>query len=288
MAESDVKTPLPGFEGLVTSASNQVNMTDVKEDRLRLLRLTDFAGELFGTEDLCLFLHSLVRMNGPQRIVELGTGLGISAFWMALAVKRNGFGHVWTVDDHRLFVRRNTILAEMTCFLRNEGLVSAEIITATDYYNQIAGFLGLQDSISFVKGDMDPKENNHFDHYPFSGQPIDLLFSDFRHAPNDILNILGQFLPKMSPASSIFFDSATTLWPSYMLLEQLTSQLNQGHVSQTLQDRSGVDLRLVMLNRKINLVHLTRCKERDQNGTSWLKLEPIDIVPHPRTRMRGF
>jgi hypothetical protein len=33
-------------------------------------------------------------MDEHATIVELGTGLGASAFWMALAAKRNGVGHV--------------------------------------------------------------------------------------------------------------------------------------------------------------------------------------------------
>jgi methyltransferase family protein len=261
-------------------------MNDVREERSRLLRLTDFAGIAFGTEDFCLFLYSLIRMNAQRNIVELGSGLGISAFWMALAAKRNGVGHVWTVDDHTLFERR-TILDEMANFLRTEGDASADIITGAQYFERMASFLGLREFVSFVKGSIDLKENKHFDRYPFGAEPIDLLFSDFRHKPDDILSILGQFLPRMSPASSIFFDSAPAYWPSYLLLECLTAQLNDGHMPQELQARSAVDLRPCMLNRKIRLVHLTKPKEQEQNGSSWLKLEPVDVMPHPRTRMRG-
>jgi hypothetical protein len=42
-----------------------------------------------------------------------------------------------------------------------------------------------------------------------------------------------------------------------------------------------------MKNRRVVLVHLTEQKARDQNGTAWLKLEPIDLLPQPRTAMHG-
>ena len=38
-------------------------------------------------------------------------------------------------------------------------------------------------------------------------RPIDLLFSDFRHGPSDVLAVLDHFLPRMAPRSSIFIDS---------------------------------------------------------------------------------
>jgi PAS domain S-box-containing protein len=62
---------------------------NASDERARLLLLTDAVGTAFGTEDFSLFLYSLVRMHTPETVVELGTGLGISAFWMALAAKRN-------------------------------------------------------------------------------------------------------------------------------------------------------------------------------------------------------
>jgi hypothetical protein len=99
---------------------------------------------------------------------------------------------------------------------------------------------------------------------------------------------LGHFLPRMSLASSIFIDSVSTAWSSYLLLEQLVSQLNQGTIPMSLQSLCDADLRGVFQDRRITLVHLTETKDRDQNSTSWLKLEPIDLQPHPRTRMRGF
>ena len=73
------------------------------DERAMLLLLTDAVGTGFGTEHFCLFLYSLMRMQAPRTVVELGTGLGLTTFWMALAAKSNNAGHIWTVDDFEFF-----------------------------------------------------------------------------------------------------------------------------------------------------------------------------------------
>jgi hypothetical protein len=256
------------------------------DERARLLLLSDVAGTRFGTEDFCLFLYSLIRMHAPKTIVELGTGLGTSAFWMALAAKRNGVGHVWTVDDLVLFKIYDTLLDKVINDLRRVQFASLETSTPQQYFQDVSRLLDLDKYLTFIHEKIDLDEERHFDRYPFGDKVIDLLFSDFRHGPMAILAILGHFLPRMSPTSSIFIDSAPTVWPSYLLLEQLIAQLNRGLVPKLLQDRSPIDLSQVMKNRRIVLVHLTECKERDQNSTAWLKIEPIDLLPQPLTSMR--
>ncbi len=44
------------------------------------------------------FLYALVRLVKPDRVLELGTGYGISAIYMALALKQNGRGRLTTVE----------------------------------------------------------------------------------------------------------------------------------------------------------------------------------------------
>jgi hypothetical protein len=117
---------------------------------------------------------------------------------------------------------------------------------------------------------------------------VDLLFSDFNHGPSAVLDILGHFLPRMATASSIFIDGASTSWPSYLLLEHLTEQLNRGMMPALLQERSDVDLKAVLEGRRIVLVHLTKTQKRTKNSTAWLKLEPTDLQPHPATAVRGL
>ena len=53
-----------------------------------------------------------------------------------------------------------------------------------------------------------------------------------------------------------------------------------------LPEERAQDLASAVRSRRFTLVHLTEVKDRDQNGTAWIKIAPIDIVPYPRTRMR--
>ena len=262
--------------------------TTSRDERATLLRLTDAVEAGFGTEDFSLFLYSLVRMHAPETVVELGTGFGVSAFWMALAAKRNQTGHVWTVDDFELFERRKPMVEEFIARLRERDVVSLENSTAEEYFTRISTLLGLDPYLTFVKSKIALNEVGHFADYPFAGKPIDLLFSDFQHGGVSILEILGHFLPQMTPSSSIFIHSAPTAWSSYLLLEQLCSQLNAGKVPQLLQDFCSIDLSELFRHRRIVLVHLTERKDRNQNSAAWLKIEPIDLLPHPQSRMRGM
>jgi len=261
---------------------------DALDERARLLLLTDAAGLDFGTEDFCLFLYSLVRMHAPKVIVELGTGLGISAFWMALAAKKNKKGHVWTVDDFEYFDRRKERVETIIQRLRQANVVSLKEATGSEYYSKISDLFELDPYLTFVKSKIALNEVGHFNHYPFAGKSIDLLFSDFKHGGVEVLALLGHFLPSMALSSSIFIHSASTAWISFLLLEQLVAQLNMGKIPKALQDFCHVDLSEFVRSRRIVLVHLTECKERNQNSAAWLKIEPVDVLPHPQTNLRGM
>ncbi len=67
-----------------------------------LTQLLDYSrsvGPLYGTEDFAIFLYALIKMQRPERMLELGTGTGVCAFWAAQGMKENGVGTVLTVDD---------------------------------------------------------------------------------------------------------------------------------------------------------------------------------------------
>ena len=64
-----------------------------------LVELRNRIGYVYGSEDTCTLFYALVRRERPVNIVELGAGLGVTALWMAQAVKENGAGRVWTLDD---------------------------------------------------------------------------------------------------------------------------------------------------------------------------------------------
>jgi hypothetical protein len=226
-------------------------------------------------------------MHAPKTIVELGTGWGTSALWMALAAKRNGLGHVWTVDDFSVAEDYGRLLGRNRSRLRGTLWDSLSASSGEEYLLAIRRLLALEGQLTFVRRRMDLDDPRHFESYPFE-DPVDLLFSDFKHGALAILQILGQFLPRMAKASSIFIDGASTSWPSYLLLEQLVRQLNDRTVPAMLASKTAYDLSAVMKDRRIVLVHLTESKQRAQNSTAWLKIEPIDLEPHPRTSIRGL
>ncbi|GAA4027174.1 hypothetical protein [Actimicrobium antarcticum] len=96
---------------------------------------------------------------------------------------------------------------------------------------------------------------------PAMAVPIDLLFSDFMHGPNDILQILGTCLSGMAAPSSIFSYSASTSFPSYALLELLVPQLNQGRLPRMLlefvpQEKRAATEAFVAVSR-FDLIHMT-------------------------------
>ncbi len=61
---------------------------------MSLLALHNEIGLIYGGEDLAVLLYSLAKRECPKRVVELGTGLGVSSFWIAHALRENGFGHL--------------------------------------------------------------------------------------------------------------------------------------------------------------------------------------------------
>lgn len=46
------------------------------------------------------FLYALVRVTKPRRVLELGTGLGVSARFIGEALAENGDGMLWTVESN--------------------------------------------------------------------------------------------------------------------------------------------------------------------------------------------
>jgi hypothetical protein len=194
---------------------------------------------------------------------------------------------VWTVDEMSQSDRYPWVLAKNGYRLAGTVWATLSQATGLDYMVEIRRILELDDQLTFVQQRMELADPHHFDAYPFEG-PVDLLFSDFAHGPSAVLEILGHFLPRMAGASSVFIDGASTMWASYLLLEELVGQLNRGAVPAILQDLCSVDLASVIKGRRIVLVHLTKSGHQVQDSTAWLKIEPIDLQPHPVARLRGL
>jgi hypothetical protein len=121
----------------------------------------------------------------------------------------------------------------------------------------------------------------------FGGKPVDLLFTDFAHDPHAIMDILAFFLPRMAECASIFIDSASTSKTSYAMLERLVAQLNANKIPRRFLNAEPHRDALCELvpKRQFRLMHLVERKLRAQNGTAWLRIEPVDWQPHPLTQM---
>jgi len=237
----------------------------------RLKLFSDRVAGIYGSEDWCVWLYALAKMQRPKVILELGSGTFATALWLAQAVKENGAGHVWTVDDGRHW---SSILAkEPEAFLPEERHERFE-----DYFRYLVGAFELEAQITWLPQAMPP--------FPSPGEPIDLLFSDFQHGPDNILDILAFYLPRLTEAGSLFIDSAPTHFASYAMLEILVPLLQAGKIPARLWDRMELPHREPTLEwvrrRSFQLVHLVEAKQRAQNSTAWLRFWPADVRPWPK------
>jgi hypothetical protein len=283
-----------------------------------LLVWNRMSGEHYGSEDQSIFFYSYVKMQRPKTVLELGTGLGHTALWVAQALKENDRGHIWTVDNGarwpevlRAFSQRpapsddlresHPGLYEIFARYFTRGPTAWDGQHHEDYFDcmtELASALSLSSFISFLDGTMSLTDTATVDSdsvpflTPALERPIDLLYSDFDHYPHAILTTLTKYLPLMSPCSSIFIDSASTHLPSYLALEHTIDQLNRGKIPAIFlagtkpaqQDRLA---EIVATRRFIHLA-LPERKDRNQNGLTWIRIEPVNIVPYPLTQMRGF
>lgn len=257
-----------------------------------LLALRDTIGSVYGSEDLAVLLYSLTKRERPQCILELGAGLGVCSFWMAHALRENGTGQLWSFDDGTHFGSCKDLhegLKQLGTHLKLNTLFN-DHLSYSDYFTEITSLLKLEKHLTLILETINFERNMIKPHWPFLEQPIDWIFSDIQHGPKDIILLLAEFLPFLASCSSIFIDSASTSLVSYLALERTIEQLNRGHIPcQFLAIKSEKQRsRLFELvhQRKFTLMHLIERKNRAQNSTAWIRIEPIDFIPHPQTSMR--
>ena len=259
-----------------------------------LLELANRIGHVYGSEDLAMLFYSLVRRERPVNIVELGTGLGVTAFWMAQAVKENGLGRVWTIDDASHWQSQeqfNVAIGPLLEVPPFDAFDPADLTYPTFVQNTI-DLLGLSGQMRFLQMQIDMTKEADFtvERYGFLEAPIDFLFLDIARTPDDILDTLALFLPHMSDCASIMIDSASTSLTSYLFLEKLVDQLNHSKVPRRFLLNASEEKRRtfgdLVAQRRFTLLHLIERVKRAQNSTAWLRMEPNDYVPHPQTLMK--
>ena len=257
-----------------------------------LLRFRGAVGEIHGSEDLCMLLYSQVKREKPEVVIELGTGLGVSAAWIGRALKENQRGRLWTYEDG----------SSQATFLPQALSSLASLPEFAELCRRSPGLDGFLDALFDMTGVRD-----YVDRVPCSvdlnaglagdlpepvkqGRTIDMLFSDFAHGPGEILDLLASVLPHMSEYSSIYIDSASTYLLSFFMLEQVVDQLNTGKLPHRFAQGRSFEERQRLLQticeRRFKLIHLIENKDRAQNSTAWLKLEPVQWSPPPTARVR--
>jgi cephalosporin hydroxylase len=274
----------------------------------RLLAWNSLTGEFYGSEDQSIFLYALAKMQRPRNILELGTGLGHTALWLAQAAQENGAGHVWTVDNGARWPETLTYVAQRRTVKAEPSDLDALVADAFDIpptdtdhvtrLSRLAAGLGLADHVTFLDGTLSLADTNAVtaQSEPFLAEalerPIDVLYADFDHYPHAILTVLTKYLPLLSESASIFIDSAASYTPAYLALEHTVDQLNHGKLpaifcaGTTRTQRE--QLAEIVATRQFTHVALPETKDRNQNGLAWLRVEPANIVPYPLTRARGL
>ncbi|MFJ7941152.1 class I SAM-dependent methyltransferase [Peribacillus sp. NPDC096622] len=254
---------------------------------IKLSDLSESIGAVYGSETISLLLYTLAKRQKPECVVELGTGLGLSSLWMGQALKENGLGQLYTIDNgqdaHLLLEVIKQIFPDIV------GDDPKKIYEK--YIELLIKSYDLKDQVNYISSNLDLSSKDVLLVKDFSmiNQPIDLVFADTLYGPYDILNILRQFLPYMNEYSSIFIDSASTHLPSYLTLERIIDDLNKSKIPQhflSLEDKTARwDLFQLVSQRKFRLVHLTEKEKRLQNSTAWIIIEPNEYIPHPDVQL---
>lgn len=230
--------------------------------------------ELYGTERFNTFLYSVIRAARPERIVELGTGIGTTTLWAALAIQENGAGHLWTIDD-------GTDWPEIATCVHRIPWAEPGTRTAHEFYRRFFERFGLDPFVTFV--------DVHLDRASFYSPPgeggIDMLYADATDvSAKGCVELLKYYLPQMNYASSIFIDRAATINHARLVIDFLVEQLNVGKVPCSLlsADDQARNDRLVELASvcRFQAVHLGERPPKineHQNGRSWIRIEPNDF-----------
>lgn len=146
-------------------------------DIFKIKNYTDVAGQVYGTEDICMFLYSYVKMTKPETIIELGTGLGCCTFWMAQALKEiNQGGRIITYDNgsqwDEVEQKHRSILYKIPYY------------NYESYLTTLVYEFKLDEFITFKNQDVD---------YNYTGH-AELVVSNFNHSVNAGLYVVGNYL----------------------------------------------------------------------------------------------
>lgn len=228
--------------------------------------------EDYGTEHFCFLLYSLIRMQRPKNVIELGCGYGCVSTILAQALKENNKGKLWCIDNQQ----------DWPLIKEKLKKIGENHDTYDEYFNYLINKFNLKDYIEYKNITIDIESHNFF----HTNQPIDLLFSDANDSgPNGCIQILSFYLTKMSEYSDIFIDRASTMNHSFLTLEYIINNLQKGKIPKILlkfKTKEEINYLYDFVKKsKFTLIHLAESTEnkanRHQNSTAWIKIEPLDI-----------
>jgi predicted O-methyltransferase YrrM len=262
-----------------------------------IARWNRLVGETYCSDDKAFLFYSLIKIHRPARILEIGTGVGVCSLFMAQAVKENGEGRVYTVDN-------GADWAEFYPTYWTDRIKPDETFGPLldpdffDFMRKLAARVEVADHISFVKGELSLADAEPLDASasPALAEalagPIDFVFCDIDHRPLACLGTLAKFLPLLSPSASIFIDAAPTQLTSHLTLVETVRQLNAGKVPAYFlvgaDEQRAAALRDRVQSSCFQLVPIVERRERDGNSVAWIRVEPANVFPYPLSAMRGL
>jgi predicted O-methyltransferase YrrM len=232
--------------------------------------------EMYGTESFCLFLYSLLRMEKPDVVVELGAGAGVTTCLAAQALRENDKGHLWTVDSGLDWDKLRAVCQGALGYHDEHERYAAFLARLTAGFEIQARLTHVDESLG---------ETSFF----APAEKIDVVFADAPASDAEgCVQLLRYYLPRMQSYASIFIDRASTINHSYLLLNYFVEQLNAQKIplhlwaDQTAEHQRA--LRELVTHCRFSIVHLTETSRGKrnplQNSRAWLRIEPNDYLPH--------
>jgi predicted O-methyltransferase YrrM len=262
-----------------------------------LVRWNKLLGEVYCSDDKAFLFYSLVKMQRPARILEIGTGVGVCSLFMALAAKENGAGTVFTVDNGSDWAEfyKSFFTDRIGPDATFGPLLDADFFS---FMRKLAVRAELVDHIRFVNAELSLADAEPLDASQSPAlaealaEPIDFVFCDIDHRPLACLGALAKFLPLLSPSASIFIDAAPTQLTSHLTLVETVRQLNEGKVPAYFlvgaDEKRAAAIRDRVQASCFQLVPLVERRERDGNSVAWIRVEPANVFPYPLSAMRGM
>jgi hypothetical protein len=229
--------------------------------------------EIYGTEHFGYILYSLIRMQRPNNVIELGSGFGCVSTLIGQALKENNKGKVWCIDDQRDWDYLKSQLKKL-----GENYDSYD-----DFFNTLINKFNLKNWIQYKNHPIDFENKESFFDIK---EPIDILFADISDSgQKGCVRLLQFYLSKMSEYSSIFIDRSSTLNHAYLTLEYIVDCFEKGKIPKILLEfktQEEIEYLYNFIRRsKFTLIHLAESPDMKwhnfQNSTAWLKIEPLDI-----------